>query len=139
MRTLCLATLLVVVAVYSPAVAQTCVKYESELTLTGRLYSKVFPGPPNYQSIRKGDRKETAWLLTLTKPVCTLAGNSPGVTDPETNVTELQLVISNDAHWKTVRQLSGRRVMVTGTLFHSHTGHHHRNVLMNVATIRAGR
>ena len=135
MKNLWLAVFILSAAAYSPASAQQCLKYDSQLSLTGKLYSKVFPGPPNYESIRKGDRKETAWLLTLGKPICTVAGSD--IDEAESNVPELQLVISNDADWKVVQRLAGQRVTVTGTLFHASTGHHRRKVLMSVASIRS--
>src|SRR5438309_10145585 len=45
-----------------PVPAQRCLEYGPTVSLTGRLHSRIFPGPPNYQSIRRGDRKETALL-----------------------------------------------------------------------------
>ncbi len=34
-----------------------CLSYEpTEVRLTGTISRKTFPGPPNYQSIRKGDK-----------------------------------------------------------------------------------
>jgi hypothetical protein len=134
MKIVSLAVIVLAAATYAPAEAQQCLKYDSQLSLTGKLYSKVFPGPPNYESIRKGDRKEIAWLLTLSKPICTLPGDPPD--DAEANVPEIQLVISQDADWKTVKSLAGQRVTVTGTLFHASTGHHRRNVLISVSKIR---
>ena len=95
----------------------------------------MFPGPPNYESIRKGDQKETAVLLTLARSLCT-TGNDP-VDIPENGVREVQLVITGDADWAAVHRLRGKRAVVTGILFHAITGHHRTKALLTVSSIRA--
>jgi hypothetical protein len=120
------------------ASAQKCLKYgPTAVSLTGTLRSQVFPGPPNYESIKRGDRKETAIILTLVAPTCT-AGNDPqGVEVTEMGVREMQLVVTKTAHWKIIRRRMGKRVVVTGTLFHAVTGHHHKRFLSILPTFMA--
>jgi len=120
--------------------AQKCLPYwPTAVTLVGTLYSKSFPGPPNYESIRHGDRKEGALLLKLDAPACT-TGNGRVEEGSFTNLREMQLVVfDNDEHWKTVHRRMGKRVVVTGTLFGAHTGHHRTKVLIEVGAIRAAR
>ena len=120
----------------SSLTAQGCLKYGPTVSLTGKLNSRIFPGPPNYQSIRRGDRKETALLLTLSQNICTTGNDPQGLDVAETGVHEVQLAITNSAHWKLVRRLLGKRITVTGTLFHAHTGHHRTEVLIDVASVR---
>ncbi len=130
--------ILLIVCFYSPVVAQQCLTYGPNIvSLTGRLHSRVFPGPPNYESVKKGDRKETALLLTLAKSICTVGNHPPGFDAPETGIHEIQLVVMESAHWKTIRHVRGKRVRVTGTLFHAFTGHHRTKVLIDVTNIRA--
>ena len=51
------------------ASATGCLQYESETALLrGVVERATFPGPPNYQSIAKGEAKETYWLLRLEHP-----------------------------------------------------------------------
>lgn len=115
-----------------------CLKYSNEVvTLTGTLSSHVFPGPPNYESIKRGDSKERAIILTLPSPMCTSVGDDPLIDEPEKNVRDLQLVITKPADWKIVERRLKKRVTVTGTLFHAHTGHHRTKVLIDVTNIRA--
>jgi hypothetical protein len=130
-------TILIVVAgAYVPVRAQ-CLKYEpAVVTLTGTLSSHVFPGPPNYESIKRGDQKETAIILTLRAPICTNGGGDQ-IDEPENNVRDLQLVITKPEDWKTVDRRLRKRVVVTGTLFHAHTGHHRTKVLIDVTSIRS--
>jgi len=117
--------------------AQKCLEYGPTVTLTGKVASKVFPGPPNYMSIRKGDRRETAILLTLAEPICTNGTDPAGIDVPESGLRDLQLVIAKDEEWPTIRRLIGKRAKVSGTLFHAHTGHHRTRVLLDVSQIRA--
>jgi hypothetical protein len=137
MRTQLLMTLLLLPGFGASASAQQCLEYGPTVSLTGTLRSQVFAGPPNYESIKRGDRKEIAIILTLTARACT-TGNDPQSFDvPETGIREMQLVVMKDAHWKTVRRLMGKRAIVRGTLFHAHTGHHRTKILVDVANIRA--
>jgi len=136
MRITLLAMALLVVGCV-PVTAQKCFEYGPTVSLTGRLSSQVFPGPPNYQSIRRGDRKETALLLGLVQTICTTGNDPQGFDVPETEVRQVQLAITKEAHWKIARRLVGKHVTVTGTLFHAHTGHHRTKVLIDVANVRA--
>lgn len=48
----------------------TIVSYEPELVqLTGKLYEKEYPGPPEYTSVEEGDLSEVVLILALTKPI----------------------------------------------------------------------
>ena len=129
--------LLVLLGAFSSAAAQKCLGYGPEVSLTGKLSSRVVPGPPNYSSIRKGDQKETLILLTVTQPICTTGDDPAGIDVPEKGLRDLQLAISKDKDWPVIRRLIGKRVTVSGKLFHAHTGHHRTKVLMDVSQVRA--
>ncbi|HEV7698607.1 MAG TPA: DUF4431 domain-containing protein [Pyrinomonadaceae bacterium] len=45
----------------------------------------------------------------------------------------------NDQEWKIVHERMAKRVVVTGTLYGAHTGHHRTKVLIDVTAIRAAR
>jgi hypothetical protein len=127
------------IRIHSTVAAKECLRYgPTVVTLTGTLRSQVFPGPPNYESVKRGDRKETATILTLFAHACTTDKDSQDFNDPETDIREVQLLVMNDAHWKIIRRLMGKRATLTGTLFHAHTGHHLTRVLIDVTTISAG-
>ena len=95
---------------------------------------QTFPGPPNYESIRNGDRKETQWYLRLVHPidVDTNPLDTTGPWEPEKNVKIVQIIIS-DEHWE--KRGKGRRVRATGILTHAITGHHHARVLLDIQTM----
>lgn len=118
------------------ASAQTCLEYGLTVSLTGKVQSRVFPGPPNYVSIKRGDLPETAFILTLTTPTCTTNKTADDIDVPETDIREVQLVITKPSDWKLIKRLLGKPVLITGTLFHSHTAHHRTAVLLDVAELK---
>jgi hypothetical protein len=100
-----------------PGVADSCYHYRpAPVSLTGRLIQRTLPGPPNYQSIKRGDRPQVVDLLILDAPICTI----PDYKDsPNTDAFQSQDTVQvrrAEATWREVRRLSGRRVVVTGTL-----------------------
>jgi hypothetical protein len=112
-----------------------CFKYDSDVAkLNGTISTHVFPGPPNYESVAKGDAREQVWVLQLSKPICTSASAD---IEAEKDVRDLQLVFrEGQKQYDEYRSLKGRRVVVTGTLFHAETGHHHTKVLLTVTDIK---
>ncbi|HWT01950.1 MAG TPA: DUF4431 domain-containing protein [Pyrinomonadaceae bacterium] len=118
------------------ATAQQCLSYEpAEVQLSGTISKQVVPGPPNYQNVRKGDKPETIWILTLDKAIC-VTGNTDDVNEPEEDVTDLQLVLQQN-HFAQLRRMTGQKVQVVslGKLFHAHTAHHRTKVLLDVKEI----
>jgi hypothetical protein len=105
-----------------------------EVELRGVLYEEVYPGPPEYTSVEMGDRSEKAVFLTLKEPInVELKKNTEQEEDilntPEKGVRELQVVFSDS---KPSIHQTNQQVSLKGTLYHAHTAHHHRRVLMMV-------
>lgn len=118
----------------SYASAQNCLSYETDgVKLAGTISRKTFPGPPNYESIRRGDKPETYWILHLAQPICTTAN---GDNDAESGVTDIQLILM-PKQYALYKKFVGAKagVTVTGKLSHAITGHHHTQVLMEVASM----
>lgn len=113
-----------------------CLQYEPVTArLTGTLVRQTFPGPPNYRSISRGDNPETAWLLVLAQPVCVDEDKAePDLGPSQKDVRRVQLVLDEKAY-TTHKDLVGKRIVATGTLFGAHTGHHHTPVLLTVGTL----
>ena len=116
-----------------------CLAYEpSVVQLTGTIVRRTFPGPPNYTSVKQGDRPETAWLLILRQPICVQAvKDDSGMYPAEADIHEIQFSFADPDGFKRYSDLvgTGKTVVVTGTLFGAHTGHHHTPVLMVVKTL----
>lgn len=126
--------LLLTTAFYASAQRQECLSYDPEVVqLVGTISRQTFPGSPNYESIRKGDKPETYWVLNLPDTVCT---QPSGDNDGEDKVRDLQLLLT-PKQYALYRKFIGRRVNVSGKLSHAITGHHHTPVLMEVTGISA--
>lgn len=90
------------------------------------------------------DPPETYWILHLAKPVCVSADTNDELNDTDANaVTRMQLVFTSDDPLKDYGNKKLRAfvkahtpVVVTGTLYRAHTGHHHTEVLITVRDIR---
>lgn len=114
---------------------QGCLSYEpATVTLKGTISRKTFPGPPNYESVKEGDQPETYWVLHLTQPICVERGADLDDV-PEEDVSDLQLVWRGEQYARNLKLLN-KRVVISGKLFHSITGHHHTTVLIDVTEIR---
>jgi hypothetical protein len=114
---------------------RSCLQYEpTEVTLAGTLIRKTFPGPPEFQSVRKGDRPETYWLLVLASPVCVGEDKSDPASPAQEDIRRIQLVV-NEEIYKKYKGLVGKRIVVTGTLFGAITAHHYTPVVLTVSTL----
>jgi hypothetical protein len=116
------------------SVAAQCLEYEPKVVrLSGVIVRETHPGRPNYESIANGDEPETIWVLKLKKAICVSASDDINV--EADNEKEIQLVLEAE-QYKRYRRLLGQRVTASGKLFHSHTGHHHKTLLLKTDDIR---
>lgn len=101
----------------------------NRVELTGILYRKVYPGPPNYTSIEDGDAPECPLFFALTEPVDVELSHpeEEPFNQPHKGVREIQVVFSDE---RPPEELWNQELTVTGTLSSAHTGHHRRRVLM---------
>ncbi len=101
---------------------------------------RLFPGPPNYESIEDGDERDIQWILRLSRPMCVseAAGDELN-SEAKSGITEIQLVIGNSADRRRYVPLIGHRVKVTGTLYSAHTAHHRAAVLLTLKSMEAAR
>ncbi len=114
-----------------------CLSYEPAIVqITGTLVRTTYPGPPNYENIRKGDRVETYWLINLNSPACVNENKAEPDLDPELkSVTSIQLVLNANAYHR-FKSLMGKRVAVSGTLSGGNTGHNHTRVLLTIRDMK---
>src|SRR5690242_5751297 len=121
-----------------PGVADSCYHYRpASVSLTGRLIQRTLPGPPNYQSIARGDRPQVVDLLILDAPICTI----PDYKDsPNTDAFQGQDTIQvrrAESTWRDVQRLTGRRVEVTGTLSEWALGPDRTPVVLDPTAVKA--
>jgi len=104
-----------------------CLKPAPEIVvLSGKLVRRTYPGPPNYADIKKGDEPETGFYLLLNEPVCYVGDE---LSDPKQNVSLIQLVLDQKGYDELSPYL-GKIIKLKGSLFGSHTGHHHTPILL---------
>lgn len=117
--------------------SEECLSYwPAKVKLTGTIVEKTFPGPPEFESIEKGDRPETVWILKLSKPVCVNGDpNEDIMSKTEKNVKNMHLVL-DDEKYARYKHLVNKKVIAEGTLYHRHTGYHRTKVLIEVTGIK---
>lgn len=94
-----------------------------EVSLTGTVQIKTFPGPNTY---------ERALILILDHPIVIVSRKEKDdfPNDSKENVRNVHLIYSKN--WKSFHE---KRARIGGTLLFNHTGHHHGDVLMDVKSI----
>jgi hypothetical protein len=120
----------------APAYAD-CLTYAGRVELAGVLARRTFPGPPNYESVARGDRPEVTWLLQLDQPACVAADatDATGFNVAVASVREIQLAVTPEQYQRYGNRV-GRRVALSGALFGAETGHHHTPVLLGDVQFR---
>ncbi len=106
--------------------------YEPNITeLRGTIYRKTYPGPPEYSNIERGDRPEPALILFLSEPINVQLAEpeEEPFNQPEIGVREIHISFVSE---NPPEEMWTQGVIVKGTLYSAHTGHHRRRVLMTV-------
>ncbi|MBI2337024.1 MAG: DUF4431 domain-containing protein [Deltaproteobacteria bacterium] len=132
-----LLTFLFIFFASSIALGNECLEYgPAKVQLKGKINRSVYPGPPEYSNVAKGDHKEVMWFLSLERPICVKANakDPTGFEVEEKNVTDLQMALTPE-QYQEYKNLLGKSAMVSGELFHEHTAHHHTKVLIGVSKI----
>jgi len=135
-----LSALLMVFGANAPAPSggtDSCFHYApGVVVLTGRLMQRTLPGPPHYDSFRRGDRPEVVDFLVLDTPLCTVADykGSPN-TDAFTGQDTVQ-VRKREATVRDVRRLTGQHVTITGTLAEWALGADRTPVVLDPTAVR---
>lgn len=130
-------TLLVAFACAGSTHAQRFLSYEPDVVeLDGRLVIQSKYGPPNFGQKPKTDQKVQVPILLLSQHVV-VQGDVGDDKQPQTahNVRQIQLAFAGNE--TSHKELIGKPVVVTGTLFRAHTGHHYTEVVLNVQSIES--
>ena len=116
------------------------VRQTEPLSFKGTLSQPVFPGPPNYEDIEKGDKPERAYIIKLDAPICATGDE---FLDSSQAIDTVQLLVDGTAKdglglSSNLTRMVGKRVQVTGKSgFGAQTGHHHAPLLMTLVGITA--
>ncbi|WP_227672528.1 DUF4431 domain-containing protein [Komagataeibacter sp. FXV3] len=109
-------------------------QHQEPSELTGTLDYVVFPGPPNYEDVQKGDAPEPSYILKLHDPIC-IADDVDGFADPGNIFQDVQLTAEQPA-FEQFRNLLHQIVAVKVTNpMAAETGHYHEPLLVTVTSI----
>jgi hypothetical protein len=104
-------------------------KPQATAVVAGVLTVQNFAGPPNYESVAKGDAEEKALILKLAGRVCADDGEFISST---TRFDRIHLTSSDPALLDLLNAAVGRHVTVHGEAFGAHTGHHRAPLVLLV-------
>ncbi len=109
-----------------------CITDGKEITLTGTMKIGQFAGPPNFESVKDGDRLLTYWYLETPKQLC--AVTDPSLEDKTLEKIEpqsrFQLVITQQPDQ--LNQLFNQKASVTAVPFTAHNGYHQTPLVLDV-------
>lgn len=106
-------------------VTSPCLEY-GIVSLPGTLVRQTYPGPPDYESVTKGDEPQVIWVLLLDRHICVVDSNPRY--PREYNEREIQLVLAADQYVQ-YRSLLGKKAIATGKLLHGGARYQKRLVL----------
>ncbi|HEU4712465.1 MAG TPA: DUF4431 domain-containing protein [Pyrinomonadaceae bacterium] len=136
MKNLILITLTVAIcSLETSAQTKRWLSYEPAIVeLEGRLVIQNEWGPPNFGEEPLTDRKEKVPVIVLAKAI-----NVRGTPGDMLNATSVEGTRRVQLVFPYTRipykQLIGQKIVVKGSLFHAHTGHHYTPVLIWVRTL----
>ena len=118
-----------VIALFSaapPAVAleYTCLQY-GPIDIAGTIVRHTYAGPPDYESVTKGDEPLTVWVLQLDERICVDANTRY---PREVIQLEIELALTPE-QFQRYRDLLGQRVRVSGELKHGGANYQKRLVI----------
>ena len=109
------------------AAAYDCPAFaDQEWTFTGHLVNRIFPGPPDFESVSSGDEPVTRWYLELSWPACFAEFH---------DLSRLQLAF-NPEEVARYGQFLGKEIRVTGRLTEG-SGAHSTALVVNVTSLDA--
>ncbi|WP_374354427.1 DUF4431 domain-containing protein [Chitinimonas sp.] len=119
----------------SRQIGAPCLSYRQPVALSGKLQRLTFAGPPNFESVARGDAAETGFYLKLGQPVCTTGNpDDDEMYLPQRGVALVQLVLDTQGY-AALRPYLDQSISLQGRLFAQHTGHHHAPLLLESVTL----
>lgn len=119
----------------STAAYGQCLQADSPepVEVSGTLQFQIFPGPPNFEDVRKGDRPHPAYILRLNSPICLTGDN---FTDEDVSGSQIHLMTDSDGMEAGLRSHVRQPVIITiSRAFARHTAHHKAPILAYVEEV----
>jgi hypothetical protein len=102
----------------------SCLQY-GPIDIAGTIVRHTYAGPPDYESVTKGDEPRTVWVLQLDERICVEANRSY---PREPIQLEIELALTPEQYQR-YQQLLGQRVRVSGELRHGGANYQKRLVI----------
>ena len=121
--------------------AESCrsvdLKRRTDITLSGTLNFKMFPGAPNFDDIRSGDQPEPTYILKLDDSLCVSGSDMQDGTSELIN--DVQIYVDDDRVLEeSMRRFKGQHIIVTAKDPDvAITGHHHAPLVTRITSILA--
>jgi hypothetical protein len=109
------------------AAAASCHAWGDAAQLSGQLVMRTFAGPPNYESVKRGDARELLPVLKLQHKLCVQGGGD------RHQVAQVQLLDLHDALRGGLLARCLKHCRLSGELQVAESGHHHLPVLLELA------
>ena len=93
-------------------------------------------GPPGFGEDPEHDQKDTAYILRLPQPIRVIESDPNEEINHTTTATEIQLVAFEFIKKLDVAATRHQKVVLAGEFFSGHTGHHIRELLMDVKSVK---
>ena len=103
-------------------------------SLSGKLIYVVYPGPPNYENVQKGDTPEPTYILELARPIC-LKGDDD-FADPKIQFSAVHLWSGKVAPSQLKAFVNKNVTLNLSDSFAAHTAHHHAPLVARVASVQ---
>lgn len=112
------------VALPAAALEFSCLQY-GPIDIAGTIVRHTYAGPPDYESVTKGDEPRTVWVLQLDERICVDAN-----TRYPREVIELEIELAlTPEQFQRYRDLLGQRARVRGELKHGGANYQKRLVI----------
>ena len=105
-------------------VLYSCLEY-GPIQIAGTLVRQTYAGPPDYESVTKGDEPRVIWVLQLEHLVCVDA-NARFPREP--TQIEIEVALPEDGYSQ-YRHLLGQKITAIGELIHGGANYQKRLVL----------
>jgi hypothetical protein len=106
---------------------------KNQISLSGKLTSQIFAGPPNFESIAGGDSEIKAFILQLPETICVFDGGF--FAEPSERIATVHVSSSDEVILKVLTESIGRNVKISGKAFAAHTAHHRAPLVLMAESV----
>jgi hypothetical protein len=112
-------------------------KARSIVTAEGRLILRHMPGPPNFESIRRGDEDRLTLILVLPKSACIDDGGQ--FANPKARFTTVHIWSLDPAVHRKLKEAVGKVVTITGEGYARDNALHYAPLVIEAKSVAARR